>query len=73
MKRTLKDVKAHINLMKKEGVLTLKVEGLELELAPFAFTKDEKEPQPEQQTQIFEAPSEEEILFWSSPGIGEAN
>lgn len=69
MKRTLKEVKSFINLMKKEGVLSLKVEGLELSIAPQSFIQKEMPAAEEQVHGQFPEPTEEELLYWSSPGV----
>lgn len=64
----LKQLKAVIDLCRKSGVKTIKVDNIELTLADNVprrtrRTKDDKE-------EITEHPfSEEETLFWSSTGV----
>lgn len=61
-----------INICKKMGVVELKFEGIELKLSPLAIKEprvkkyqDTKDPTP---TPDY---SEDETLFWSTPGISE--
>ena len=76
MKRTLKEVKSYIQLMKKEGVLSLKVEGLELQVAQASFIHEDTKEEVKEENKAIETyePTDEEILFWSAPSLpNEAN
>jgi hypothetical protein len=61
-----------INICKKLGVLELKVDGIELKLAPAAVLKESKYKQKKSEAsdeEITTPYSDEDTLFWSSTGI----
>jgi hypothetical protein len=70
----LKKIRKWVQFMRKEGVLTLKSQGIELSLAPHALFPDSATPEApiplssESAPAASEAFSEDQILFWSAPG-----
>lgn len=72
MDADLKKIKKLTAFMKKQGVLSLKLPDLELNLAPAAVFHKETNSLPqadESEANALPQFSEEEALFWSSPGI----
>ena len=70
MDKDIKKMKKMVDFMRKQGVLTLKTQEMELQLSPLAVFPDEhKKDQIEeaQQTQIPKL-SDLDIALWSSPG-----
>ena len=67
---TPKEIKSFIKLMQKEGVVKLRLPELELELAPHAFIDSSisEAPLVEEKIETENTYTDEEILFWSSPG-----
>ena len=76
---TLKELKPLVKFAREQGILTLKMAGVEL-----AFSPDSMFPEKKKKTEEPEAPApqtaeenftEEQILMWSStpPNMGEAN
>lgn len=68
----LEKIKEVVKLMQREGISTLKVEGLELSLFSHAFKeprrrrrRNEAATKDDIETDVY---SEEAALFWSSPG-----
>lgn len=67
MDADLKKLKKLTQLMKKEGLLELKLPNFELKLAPSAI-EDKPAPAQEAETQTpQESLTPEQVLFWSSP------
>lgn len=69
MDTDLKKIKKITHLMRKEGVLSLKTADIEISLSPHAIQLEEK-PIPEEVAATPDKPqySEDDALFWSSPG-----
>lgn len=55
--------------MQKEGILTLKTPEFEIILSPQFLSHPVKENHNESDLIKDKQPSEEELLFWSSPGV----
>lgn len=65
-----KKLKKLVKFMREQGVLTLKMDGIELNLAPQAILPDKPTRDSDTETES-PAPqfSEADALFWSSPGF----
>ena len=74
MNENIKNLKKTVSFMKKEGILVLKTKDCEIELTREALLdsrhKKNLEPSSEKPDKI-ESPeySEQDVLFWSSPGF----
>jgi hypothetical protein len=74
MDSDVKKLKKLILLMRKQGVLSLKASPFEITLSPLALqvTDEVKTPaQPSDTDPTIDVPSysEDDLLFWSAPGI----
>lgn len=70
MDTDLKKMKKITKFMQKEGILFLKTAELELHLTPAALLQDKPMDMPDQKAEVPESVfSEEDALFWSSPGL----
>ncbi len=68
MEDTLKKIKKLTKFMRENGVITLKSAEIELSLAPQALQLKTKPDPTSAEDPKTDAPSMEEVLFWSSPG-----
>lgn len=70
----LKYLKKLIKLMKSEGVLSLKQQDLDIQLAPQFLSYDPTSATSESTAAPAQSPyTEEDALFWSSTGVGAEN
>jgi hypothetical protein len=75
MDQDLKKLRKLVKFMQKEGVLTLKMSEIELQLSQAAILPLETAPDaPSPSADAPQDPeyTEEELLFWSSPGLPES-
>jgi hypothetical protein len=64
-----KNIKNLIKLMKKEGVLFLKLPEIELTLAPQAISNQTRKKVTEEDSVSTPQYTPEEIMMWSVPGL----
>lgn len=70
MDKDIKKLKKLVDFMRKQGVLTVKLDEMEIQLSPGALFPHEASETPESPDKQMQAPdlTYEELALWSAPG-----
>lgn len=73
MEIDIRKIKKLVRFMKKEGVLSMKVGGIEMSISPSTIQRMKSHSSESDSIETLDAYTEDQVLLWSAPGGNEAS